>query len=236
MKGHSRDTKVCTKCKVEQSTSNFPLRKGTMDGLRSQCKLCRNACSKVYRQANREKIEANYQANREERLEYHKAYRQANRERIAARKKAYRQENREERLEYQKAYQEENKERIAARKKAHRQENRVMYQERVAKWRAMKRQAIPKFLKDCRLEKQRLLLTYRLRYAMTKATGILHHVDHMWPLSGGGPHWSGNLQVITAKENLSKGAKVCPDIKATVKESLENARQRYQVQEIRMEV
>lgn len=247
MKGPSRDTKVCSKCRVEQSTSNFSLQKDAMDGLRSQCKLCIKASSKVYNQANREKIKASYQANREKRLEYRKAYYQANKDRI----KVYAQENKERKAEYQKAYQEENKEKIAARKKAHRQENRVRIleynkayreenKEKVAelkaKRRAMKRQAIPKFLKDCRLEKQRLLLTYRLRYAMTKATGILHHVDHMWPLSGGGPHWSGNLQVITAKENLSKGSKVCPDIKATVKESLENARQRYQVQEIRMEV
>jgi hypothetical protein len=180
---------------------------------------------KAYRQANKERIS-----------DYKKTYDKENKERISERGKAYRKENREELSEKKKAWYQENKEEVVRRSKAYRQENRAAVLESLGKRRARKRQAIPKFLKDCRLEKQRLLLTYRLRYAMTKATGILHHVDHMWPLSGGGPHWSGNLQVITAKENLSKGAKVCPDIKATVKESLENARQRYKVQEIRMEV
>ena len=42
----------------------------------------------------------------------------------------------------------------------------------------------------------------------------------MWPLSDGGPHWSGNLQIITAKENMTKGDKVCKLIKKSIRESL----------------
>ena len=39
---------------------------------------------------------------------------------------------------------------------------------------------------------------------ITRETGIEHHVDHIWPLSKGGPHLWYNLQIITAEENLSK--------------------------------
>ncbi len=49
---------------------------------------------------------------------------------------------------------------------------------------------------------------------LTKETGITHHVDHIWPLSQGGPHIFYNLQVITADENLSKGNKYRPEDQA----------------------
>ena len=42
----------------------------------------------------------------------------------------------------------------------------------------------------------------------------------MWPLADGGPHWSGNLQIITAEENFNKKDKVDPVIKATIQEML----------------
>lgn len=40
---------------------------------------------------------------------------------------------------------------------------------------------------------------------LNRETKIEHHVDHIWPLSLGGPHLPWNLQIITAEENLSKG-------------------------------
>lgn len=43
---------------------------------------------------------------------------------------------------------------------------------------------------------------------LTQETGIQHHVDHIWPLSKGGPHLPWNLRVITATENLSKSDKI----------------------------
>jgi hypothetical protein len=38
----------------------------------------------------------------------------------------------------------------------------------------------------------------------TEVTGVEHHVDHIQPLSKGGDHLMYNLQILTAKENLSK--------------------------------
>ena len=57
---------------------------------------------------------------------------------------------------------------------------------------------------------ERLLIQYRYEDAqrLTAETGIEHHVDHIWPLSKGGPHLPWNLTVLTATENLQKSNKI----------------------------
>ena len=197
---------------------------------------------KAYREANKEAIKAYYEANKEAILEKKKAYYEANKEAIAERKKAYREANKEAIAKRDKAYREANKEAIAERKKAYceankeaiaerkktyRETNKEVILEWVSKRRALKINAVPKFLRNCEEEKKRLQEIYKLRQVLSDATGIIYHVDHMWPLSDGGPHWSGNLQVIPAQENLSKSASVDEEIKATIKEGLKYARKAY---------
>ena len=143
---------------------------------------------------------------------YSMTYREANKERLAERDKIYSEANKEKRAEYKKAYRKDNKEKILEYK---------------ARRRAMKHKAIPKFLRNCEVEKKRIRDTYKLRQLVSEATGIEHHVDHMWPLAKGGPHWSGNLQIITATENLSKNDKLCKTLKKNIKDSLRIARKEY---------
>jgi len=168
-----------------------------------------SAQKKAYYEANKERIlaqtKAYYEANKEKKLAAAKTYREANKEEISAQKKAYYEANKEEILAYKKAYQKDNKEAAIASN---------------AKHRARKRKLIPVHLRECPHEKKRLVEIYKLRSILSKATGVQHHVDHMWPLSDGGPHWSGNLQVIPAEENLSKNASVCEETKATIIKSL----------------
>jgi hypothetical protein len=166
---------------------------------------------------------AYYEANKEAIAERNKAYREANKEAIAERNKAYYEANKEA----MKAYREANKEARAESYKAWREDNKEARAERQSKHRALKRNAVPKFLRNCEEEKKRLKKVYKLRQVLSDATGIVYHVDHMWPLSDGGPHWSGNLQVITAQENMSKFTSVDEEIKATIKEGLKYARQAY---------
>lgn len=47
---------------------------------------------------------------------------------------------------------------------------------------------------------------YKAARKLTKDTGVEHHVDHIRPLAAGGAHHPQNLQILTAEENLSKGA------------------------------
>ena len=182
------------------------------------------AYNKAYYVANKEKRaaydKAYYAANKEKKVAWFKAYYAANKEKKAARNKAYYAANKEEVAAYNKAYRETNKEKIAAKDKAYREANREKGTAKNAKRRALKRKQVPVHLRDCPQEKQRLTQTYKLSNILTEATGVQHHVDHMWPLSDGGPHWSGNLQVIPAEENRSKSASVCEETKATIIKSL----------------
>ena len=146
-----------------------------------------------------------------------KQYRQENREKISESNKQYRQEN----SDYFKQYRQENREKISDYIKQYYQENKERYAEYVAKRRALERDAIPEALIDCPVEKERLIQIYKLRDLLTKATGVEYHVDHIWPLSKGGPHWSGNLQVITAEENMIKSNTLCEDTARVIQGSLD---------------
>ena len=201
------------------------------------------AMDKAYREANKEKLQARkkayYEANKDTILAKQKAYVEANKDQKAATDKAYYEANKEKITAYKKswyernkdahyaakkAYIEANREKVAAYHKTYRktycEANRANLSTKAARRRALKLKQIPVHLRDCPNEKQRLVKTYKLRNILSEATGVQHHVDHMWPLSDGGPHWSGNLQVIPAKENLSKSASVCEDTKATIIKSL----------------
>ena len=48
---------------------------------------------------------------------------------------------------------------------------------------------------------------YKEAERLTEETGVIHHVDHIIPISKGGLHHQDNLQVLTKKENLIKGNK-----------------------------
>lgn len=49
---------------------------------------------------------------------------------------------------------------------------------------------------------------YRAALRLEKETGIKHHVDHIIPLKLGGKHEIANLQILTATENMRKGARL----------------------------
>ena len=164
----------------------------------------------------REYNKAHYEANKERKLTYAKAYREANRDRILSYSR-----------NYFKSYREANKEKIAERNKAYYESNKDYYLAKTRERQCLIKKAIPKQLRKCPIETDRLLKIYKLRAIISEATGVEHHVDHMWPLSDGGPHWSGNLQIITAEENLSKSASVCEETKNVMQESLEYALQEY---------
>ena len=227
--------KVCGTCKETKPFDMFYKCKSYKDGLQNKC----ISCEKDYYQANRNKHKKSmaswYKNNKEKQTQYAKAYYEANKEKIAEKGKAYRakkgkayyEANKDKILEQKKAYKEANKEKIAEKKKAYRARNKDKVRENKARRRAMKRNAIPKFLRNCGVEKQRLRDIYKLSQLFSEATGIEHHVDHMWPLSKGGPHWSGNLQILTATENLSKYDKLCKTLKKNIKASLEIARKEY---------
>ena len=57
-------------------------------------------------------------------------------------------------------------------------------------------------------EQQQILEIYKECARITEETGILHHVDHIHPISKGGKHHPDNLQILTATKNIRKGNKL----------------------------
>ena len=57
-------------------------------------------------------------------------------------------------------------------------------------------------------ELDKIYKIYERSRMLSEMTGIQHHVDHIIPLSKGGLHHPDNLQILTAEENLKKGAKL----------------------------
>ena len=61
-------------------------------------------------------------------------------------------------------------------------------------------------------DKNRVSDIYKKRDLLNlEAGGIMFHVDHIIPVSKGGKHHPDNLQILTAFDNLSKGAKYQSD-------------------------
>lgn len=78
---------------------------------------------------------------------------------------------------------------------------RRTYPERRRLYSDMKRAQTPNLTDD---QKQEVYRIYNKARALTEATGIQHHVDHIQPISKGGLHVPENLRVVTANENLTK--------------------------------
>ena len=178
------------------------------------------AYRRAYYLKNKEKKQKYCQDNKEKISEYKRAWYQENREKILEYKRLYHQDNNKKRREWH----QKNKDHRNKMNSDWRKNNPALVLQYKANRRARKKRAIPAWLKDCPVEKRRVYTVYLLSRIYAKADGIERHVDHMWPLIDGGPHWSGNLQILTREQNLEKGAYSCPKLKKQMKLNLKEAR------------
>lgn len=114
-------------------------------------------------------------------------------------------------------YHRRNKEKIAQRKRIYKdlardriakyaRERRLSNLARDAESSSRRRQVIrDRTINACRAT---ILCFYEIRDRVSKCTGILHHVDHIYPLARGGLHHQCNLQVLPAKINQRKSKKL----------------------------
>ena len=137
---------------------------------------------------------------------YNKAYYEANKERREAYYEAYKEANKGKVKAIGKAWREANKENIKAYKKAWREANKGKVNAVVAKRKASKLQRTPSWLtKEDLAEIEDI---YRMAKRRSEVEGIEYHVDHIIPLQGrniSGLHVPSNLQILRARDNLSKG-------------------------------
>ena len=89
--------KVCVKCKEEKEFICFPKRKDSKDGLRGECKVCKNKVGNNYKKSNIEKVneqnrlyriknievfKQNYIKKKDKFLEYNNDYYSKNKDKI----------------------------------------------------------------------------------------------------------------------------------------------------------
>ena len=185
--------KICSRksCKQlnPQPISSFYPRKNSKDGLRQECKLC-----------NKEEYQ-----NRKPEL---KIYQEVNNNKIIKQRAEFRKNNKKVLSSRDREYYQKNKKYICERVRDYGKNNRGKKNTLESKRRAQKIQATPPWLtKDQLFEIQKF---YIEAARLTSETGTKHHVDHIVPLQGEqvrGLHVPWNLQILTAKENISKSNK-----------------------------
>lgn len=124
---------------------------------------------------------------REENPDSFKKYYAGKKEQLSANFKAWREENAEARAEYMANWL---------------RENRALANEKAMRRVASKRQATPKWA-----NRQKMVEFYKEAERLTAETGVIHHVDHIYPLQSKqvcGLHCEDNLNVITQFENIQK--------------------------------
>jgi hypothetical protein len=191
--------KVCSICKVEGGTDNcgFGKDKRSKDSLDNRCKVCNNKKRKKYRQENLEKVKESSKKWYKENPNYYKNYYETNPEIMKISNKKWRQINPKKIKEANKKWYQENPEKSTEKK--HRRRARKLGN------------GYEKYnLKDiyerdnwiCGICKQ--LIDKDLQYPDPQSKSI----DHIIPLSKGGPDTFENVQLTHLICNVSKGSKI----------------------------
>jgi len=100
--------KVCLKCKIEKSESEFNKRKSSKDGLQQNCRKCNKETYKIWQDENKE-----------HKKQYDKIYVQKNKDKINERRKKWYSEHKEEKKLYDKKRREANSTRYKEGKHKH---------------------------------------------------------------------------------------------------------------------
>ena len=213
--------KLCIICNNEKDGNHL-----------SYCKSCKNKQAAEYYQNNKEKAKEYYQNNKEQINKQRKEYLQNNKEKINNQQRERYQNNKEKIKEYQKEYKQKNKEKINKQQKEYNKEyyqnnkeqikesqkeyhqnNPHKTREKDRKRRALKRANIHKpytedqvlklYGKDCHICKKPVnLLANRSPGAPGWEQGL--HIDHVIPLSKGGPDSLNNVKPAHGLCNLQK--------------------------------
>jgi hypothetical protein len=169
------------------------------DGLCSYCV----SCVKI-KNANK------YLKNKDTILLVNKKWRITNREKALMISKIYRDKNKESQSLKSAIKYAKNPEKYKIQIKKYRSENPSKQPFFKKRYLARKLQAIPKWANEHKIQE-----FYETAQGLNMLLGEWHHVDHIVPLKSKlvcGLHWEGNLQILTAKQNISKGNRWWPDM------------------------
>lgn len=189
--------KKCAHCQITKPATEFYKDKSRKDGLNRLCKECT-------KRDNKKRYKENAQARRE----HGKKYRQKNKKLLAEKDRLRYLEKRDIKREWNAQYRQANREKMAEYKVAWRINNRERYMELRRKNESARRaRRFSSQVEELDLE----LIQSRVDYYGGKCwickIGPYEHLDHVKPLSKGGPHMLSNLRPACEPCNISKGNK-----------------------------
>lgn len=185
--------KVCNTCAQLLPLTSFCVRRASKDGLSYKCRNCDRAYRKSRGTNHYKKLKGDWHIKNaeSERLKALDNYRKNRLHRLAQHRQYMRATSEQQRL--------------------YRQENRHIYTAQCRKYRAALIKRLPMWVLPQEL--RQIVAVYKEAARLQRLTGVRFHVDHIYPLQGGkvsGLHVLGNLQILTASQNVSKGNRYEP--------------------------
>lgn len=220
--------KVCATCGEELPLEAFVKCHKNTHSRTPYCMSCARATSRKWDAEHPERVKELAKAHRTRNAESIKAsaarYRAENRDLLRQKsREAYAKWAPQERKKYYQERYYRNREKIAARTARWGARNRDRVLERGRRWSKRNPHKIAAKCSRRRArtsamawaDKAAISEVYKKARELTVATGVPHEVDHVFPLNSDkvcGLHVEGNLQVLTAYENRSKGNRVGPGV------------------------
>ncbi len=216
--------KTCSKCGVEKDLDEFYTDNYKKDGKSRICKVCAKFKSAKYQKDNPEKIKAakaKYKKANPEKVKAAKAkYKRDNPEKVRAAMAKWQRDNPEKRKVITKKYRKANPEKTKVATAKWCEENADRNRAQIAKWKRnnkgtvnayfAKRNALKRSATTSWSEYDQIQELYK-QAAQLRVNGIDVHVDHIVPIQSPivcGLHVLANLQILGARENMSKGNKL----------------------------
>lgn len=129
---------------------------------------------------------------------------------------------------YSSEYDKRNPDKTYLKTKKYREANPEIFRNHCYTRKARKLLAIPKWF-----SKNEVLHIYKMCSKISSETSIQHHVDHIVPLKSPfvcGLHWHGNLQILTAEENVTKKNTYWPDMPDTSEPELKALAESFKIE------
>lgn len=198
------ESKTCKKCGQAKPLESFNKRQ-------AKCRPCESVHQKAYREANKEQKQAAdrayYAKNREERQAYYARWRDENRERKAASDKAWVEANKERKRATDAAYRAANKERIAEYLREWHKANPRAKIEYKARRRARRAEVeVQPYTRTEIFERDGGRCRGCAKGLENKSHGF--EIDHIVPISLGGPDIPANVQLMCRSCNRRKATRL----------------------------
>lgn len=175
--------KACTKCGITKPLDQFHRENRTKDGRRANCKQCVSALGKQYREQNHEHIIERQRQWREQNRDYAIKYNREYQDKNPDYWPEHRKKNKQRRNEYSKQYFVANRDRLLEARRVHRKQKPEMNNLAIRRRRARKHGAVQqRWVVDSTLGAPGLCW-----WCGNHLDPERTHIDHVMPISLGGP-------------------------------------------------